>query len=135
MNFNKIQNLGKYHIKGFGRMVIPIPIYGKGRVVIESHKIQTQVHIEIGFSDEGELVLKEFDFGLGMSQINVKFQGLTGSMITKRWNEIINSMGLKMFAKMEPKIHDKIRERSIRGINKALLVSFGCSKWISHSGK
>lgn len=126
-------------------MIIPLPVYGHGRVIVESKMVQTNAYIQLGFSEEGDLILKvfrkisyfgkvfvlcnffailqEFDFKLDMKAIAVRFQGKTGMFITKQWNAILDTMGLQMFRKMEPKIHDKIRARSILGINKALKVT------------
>ncbi len=66
----------------------------------------------------------EFDFGVKLTDVYVKFDGIFGAgrTISRAFNKIINSFGLKLFNKLEPRLHEKVRKRGIAEINKVLTV-------------
>jgi len=109
---------GNYKLRGMARLFVPIPLLGNGVFTLQPVGATCDIFGKIGFSEEGELILKELDFSLRMKDLKVLFTGIMGAGVSRRINNIMNAMGLKMFNKMEPKFHEKVRTRGIVEVNK-----------------
>lgn len=68
--------------------------------------------------------LQFFDFAVSLDDIFVKLNGILGARrrVSGAFNKILNSFGIKLFRRLEPKIHERVRNRGINATNKFLQV-------------
>lgn len=113
-------DIGDYNLRGIVRSPMPLPIFGNGKFLLAPKQAKIAVFSKFGYKD-GILELLSFDFDIKLLDLFVKFDGIWGA--GRNLNAIVNSFGLKAFNKMEPTIHEKVRQRGLHEINKILIVS------------
>ncbi|OXA58232.1 uncharacterized protein LOC110847733 isoform X2 [Folsomia candida] len=112
---------GDYDMRG--KIARIFPISGNGTFFLQPKQLQVAVFTKLRYSKEGQLEISHFDFHVNVTDIFVKFNGFRGAwkIISRGINKILNSFGLAIFNKLEPRLHDRIRQRTINEINMKLL--------------
>lgn len=106
--------------------ILQVPVWGNGRFTLKPKGASCDFFSKFGYNKNDTLILEHFDFALHLDEIGVQFTGFmgVGRMVSSRlFDKLLNSVGVKLFRKVEPKIHEKIRARTIQEINRMLIVS------------
>lgn len=106
-----------------GKLVRVIPVSGAGPYKLSPADVTTYIRTHLKL-EHNHLQVTNMDFSLDMAKLYVKFDGLMGGGTVGNFiNSILNKFGLRLFHKIEPRVHDKLRAALITEINEKLKVA------------
>jgi hypothetical protein len=109
---------GLYWLKG--KALSFFPISGKGPFELIPKDTRVMIFTTLTYH-EGHFIVDQFDYKVTISDLRADFEGIYGSEIVSNvLNKILNGFGVSLFNRLEPLVHEDIRQVLIKEIDRLL---------------